>query len=300
MATRTGRLERNDVAEYYTAAKGYKVLFAALFCAAVRIVGIENRDGWLTDDYIIGTLYEDGSVAYHKPTATWWRWVGVGTPNAYGEYEKVRLFSPYKTGVIAKRGDVVLLDANSEKFGVARFVGDKCETLAEFDAAINQNLDAVKDMSVIVADNEAIAGKLKRVDALRRMGRSVATISRRNKDGGFAKLEILSTGAEFKIDKLQDARRKLYEELLHIVGVDTAFEKGERMITSEAEMQGAETSAYIRIMIDTFNAQAQEQGAPFRLERVRKSTSEETAQKTGENNEEQQGGGEYVEDLENV
>lgn len=300
MATRNGRLERNDVAEFYTAAKGYKVLFAALFCAAVRIEGITDRDGYLTDDYIISTLYYDGSVAFHKSTGMWWRWVGVGTPNAYGEYERVKLFSPYKQGLQVDRDDVVILDANAERFGISQFVGDKCELLAEMDAAIAQNLDAVKDMAVIVADNDAIAAKLKAVDRLRRSGKSVATISRRNKNGGLAALEVLSTGAEFKVDKIQEARRKLYEEILHLVGVDTAFEKGERMITDEAQMQGAETSAYIRIMIDTFNAQAEAQGAPFRLVRVKKSDDVKNAPKTGENQENEEGSGENVEELENV
>ena len=300
MATRNGRLERNDVAEYYTAAKGYKALFAALFCSSVRIEGITDRTGYLTDGYIIGTLYESGSVAFHKPTATWWRWAGEGVPNAYGEYDRVRLYSPYRDGMFAARADVVLLDANSEKFGIARFVGDKCEKLAEFDAAIAQNLDAIKDMSIIVADNAELAAKLKTVDRLRRQGKSVATISRKNKNGGLASLETLSTGAEFKVDRLQEARRKLYEETLQLVGVDTAFEKGERMITTEAEMQGAETSAYIQIMIDTFNAQSKAQGAPFRLVRVRAGATSTQGDKTAPKNEETKGDGENVEDLENV
>lgn len=285
--TREGRQDRRDVAEFYTAAKGYKALFAALYCAAVRINGITDRDGYLTDDYIINVLYTDGSVAYHIPTRTWWKWTQVGQPNAYGVAERVRLYSQYRgAGFETSRDDVYIFDANSEAFGIARFVNDKCNTLADFDAAIDQNLDAIKDMTVIVADNNEIAQKLREVDKKRRRGYAVATLSRRNKNGGLSALETLSTGAEYKLDRLQDDRRKLYEELLHLVGVDTAFEKGERMITDEAQMQGAETSAYIRIMIDTFNRQAQEQGAPFRMERVRKALAEnddKNAPKTDEN-----------------
>ena len=285
--TREGRQDRREVAELYTAAKGYKALFAALYCAAVRINGITDREGYLTDDYIVNVLYTDGSVAYHIPTRTWWKWTPVGEKNAYGVTERVRLYSQYRgAGLEARRDDVYIFDANSEAFGIARFVNDKCHTLADFDAAIDQNLDAIKDMTVIVADNNEIAQKLREVDKKRRRGYAVATLSRRNKNGGLSALETLSTGAEYKLDRLQDDRRKLYEELLHLVGVDTAFEKGERMITDEAQMQGAETSAYIRIMIDTFNRQAQEQGAPFRMERVRKALAEnddKNAPKTDEN-----------------
>ena len=52
---------------------------------------------------------------------------------------------------------------------------------------------------------------------------------------------------------------------MHLVGVQTPQEKGERMITGEIAMQGAETSAYIELMIKTFNQNAEEQGAPFRM-----------------------------------
>lgn len=298
--TREGRQDRNDVVEYYTAAKGYKSLFAALYCAAVKINGITDREGHLTDDYIVNILYTDGSVAFHKPTATWWKWSQVGQPNAYGVPERVRLYSRYAGGGIeADRDEVYIFDANSEAFGIARFVNDKCETLADYDAAIKQNLDAVKDMTIIVADNGEIAKKLADVDRKRRRGYSVATLSRRNKNGGLSALETLSTGAEYKLDRLQDDRRKLYEEILHLVGVDTAFAKGERMIVDEAEMQGAETSAYIRIMIDTFNRQAEEQGAPFRMERVRKpvgNSDDKNAPKTDEN-ETDEGVDENVEEI---
>lgn len=274
--TREGRQSR-DVAEFYTAAKGYKVLFAALFCAAVRIDGITDREGYLTDDYIINILYEDGSVAFHIPTRTWWRWTEVGERNTYGNPKRVRLFSTYRGGGFeCDRADVFIFDANAQAFGIERFVNDKCNVLADFDAAIRQNLDAVKDMTLIVADNEEIARKLKNADIQRRRGKSVGVLSRRNKNGGLASLETLSTGAEYKVNRLMEDRRKLYEDVLHLVGVDTAFQKGERMITNEAEMQTAETSAYIRVMIDTFNRQAKEQNAPFRMVRVRKSAGEAT------------------------
>ena len=299
--TREGRQDRRDVAEYYTAAKGYKALFAALYCAAVRINGITDREGHLTDDYIVNILYTDGSVAFEKSTGMWWKWTPVGEWNAYGVADRVRLYSQYRgAGREVQRDEVYIFDANSEAFGIARFVGDKCNTLADFDAAIEQNLDAIKDMTLIVADNGEIAKKLENVDRKRRRGHSVAVLSRRNKNGGLSSLETLSTGAEYKLDRLQADRRKLYEELLHLVGVDTAFEKGERMIVNEAEMQGAETSAYIRIMIDTFNRQAEEQGAPFRMERVRKAlagdTSDKNAPKT-DDNEETEGEVENVETI---
>ena len=67
------------------------------------------------------------------------------------------------------------------------------------------------------------------------------------------------------MDKLLKDRRKLYEETLHLVGVRTPIEKGERMITDEVNTQNAETDAYAGIMERTFNAAASLYGLPFRL-----------------------------------
>lgn len=269
MATRQGRYCRGDDTPI-KAARGYENLFAALFCQSAKIEGITDRRDDLTDDYIIDMLYSTGSVAFEKDTGLWLPFYGQGTPNAYGRYDKYRLYSLYngQTNALVERKDIFIFDANAQAFPVREFIRIRAATLAAFDAAIAQNLDGVKDMSVIVAHSKELARELQKLDKQRRQGKSwgiinAALMSREN--GGLAKLETLSTGMEYKIDRLTEDRRKYYEETLHLVGVQTPQEKGERMITGEIEMQGAETSAYIELMIKTFNQNAEEQGAPFRM-----------------------------------
>lgn len=268
MATRQGRYCRGDDTPI-KAAKGYENLFAALFCQSAKIMGITDRRDDLTDDYIIDMLYSTGSIAYEKTTGVWLPLYSQGTPTAYGRAKKYRLYSLYNgESMVVNREDVFIFDANAQAFPIKEFIRMRAATLAAFDAAIAQNLDGVKDMAVIVAHSKELARELQRLDKQRRQGKSWGIINAalmERENGGLAKLETLSTGMEYKIDKLTADRRAYYEETLHLVGVQTPQEKGERMITGEVEMQGAETSAYIELMIKTFNQNAEEQGAPFRM-----------------------------------
>lgn len=266
--TRQGRKTRENVVAC-TAAEGYKNLFAALFCNAATIDGITDRTGGLTDDYILGVLYENGSIAYDKKTGVWLPFYGVGVPNSYGNCEKVRLYSNYGGGVnlTRARSDVYIFDANSEAFPISRFVAMRAARLSNFDGAIDQNLDAIKDMSLVVTDNKNLSQQLQNADKKRRNGASVAVINSAQTDGTFGELKTLSTGAEYKVDKLLRDRRAEFEEVLHVVGIRTPTEKAERMITDEVATQNEETDAYIGLMIDTFNRQAEEQNAPFRMRR---------------------------------
>lgn len=251
-------------------AGSYKTLFASLFKTAGRVEGLalgayadDNiRDG-LTDAYILGILYEYGTIAYDAQTGAWLPYAESGRQTAYGKNDTVTLFGANGANVVRSRADVYTFDANPDRVPLRCIVSQRAETLANFDAAIRQNLDAVKDMTIIYTDNNTLAGQLKNADAKRRAGASVAVVSRSAED--FGEVGKLSTGAEYKVDKLLKDRRKLYEETLHLVGVRTPIEKGERMISDEVATQNAETDAYVGILERTFNASAELYGLPFRL-----------------------------------
>lgn len=264
--TRQGR----ETSLVFRDAEGYKTLFASLFKTAGKIENLEagklaaeNVADGLTDDYILGILYDRGGIAYDKQTGVWLPYTASGKQTVYGKNARVVLNGANGTTMTRKRDDVYIFDANPDGVPLRCIVNAKAELLADFDAAIKQNLDAIKDMTIIYTDNPTMAGQLRNADKKRRAGASVAVVARNAED--FGELNKLSTGAEYKIDKLLKDRRKLYEETLHLVGVRTPIEKGERMITDEVQTQNAETDAYLGIMERTFNTCAELYGVPFRL-----------------------------------
>lgn len=263
--TRSGRQTRGT-----QDAESYKTLFASLFKTAGIIEGLEQgtladdniRDG-LTDAYVLGVLYERGAVAYEPETGLWLPFSGAGHQTVYGGNEKITLFGANGYNVTKKRDKVYIFTANPSAYPLCTIINKRAELLADFDNAIKQNLDAVKEMTVIYSDSPVLSAQLKNADAKRRAGASVAVLTRGTED--FGEIGKLSTETEYKIDKLLKDRRKLYEETLHLVGVRTPLEKGERMISDEVATQNAETDAYIGIMERTFNTQAELYGLPFRL-----------------------------------
>lgn len=265
--TREGR---QQLSPYDLDADSYKTLFASLFKTCGVIEGLESgemfdenvRDG-LTDGHILGILYNRGQIAYDKTTGMWLEFTEEGRESVYNRGKNVRLFGGGGYNIQRARDDVFVFKANPNACPLRPIVDAKCEMLADFDRAIAQNLDAIKDMSVVWADDVNLVNALKRADKLRRAGRSVAVVRRTTEDYG--EMGLLTTKAEYKIDKLLKDRRKLYEELLHLVGVRTPVEKGERMTDDEVHSQNAETDAYIGVMERTFNHTAELYGAPFRL-----------------------------------
>lgn len=279
MATRKGRNTRNA---YAVDVDGYLSLFTSLFCTAFEVEGIEQgRDG-LDSLYILKTLFERGKIAYDKETGLWLRYSNVGRPNAYGDPLRVRLWGANGTNFERERGDVYLFKATPTGAGWGGFIREKCAFLAECDYAIAQNLDGIKQMTVITAQNDVVADILCDMNNKRRAGQSVyvtnpysfATDESEAASAAMAlaNLSTLKTGTDFLIDKIRAEKRKEYEEILHIIGIQTGYEKGERMTDDEIQTFNAESRAYVSVTAETFNQMARAQGAPFKLKLVDRST----------------------------
>lgn len=278
--TRQGRAAR----EFARGAESYNTLFASLFCTSVTVDNLEQSAGYfdakphdrVTSEYVVRTLYDRGAIGYIRSLGLWLPASPQGPLNVYGAPTAYRLTGANGMPFFAPADDVVLFRANPEATPIADYIIVRAELLADFDTAISQNLDAVKDMSIIVTDNPNLARKLARADAYRRRGRSVAIVERSAQS--FAELKLLTTGAEYKIDKLQADRRKVFEETLHLVNVYTPIEKGERLITSEMTTNNAETDAFGNVLARTFNATAEAYGVPFRIRVLNAAGRAETAQ----------------------
>lgn len=283
MATREGRAAR----EFVTGAAAYECTFAALFQTSCRVEGIEKSSGYYdadeadrpTSEYILKKLYEDGEIAYHKTLGVWLPFAASGRQNIYGVSETFRLYGANGRNIPARREDIVVFRANPQSNAIADIVRDRSALLADFDNAIKQNLDAVKEMTVIISQTRELSEQIKRADRARRNGASVAVLNTSTLE--FNQLQTLKTEAEYKIDRLIDDRRKLYEDTLHLVNVRTPIEKGERMITGEINTQNAETDAYGNVLKTTFNGISEHYGLPFRIA-VNVAQGGERTAKTGE------------------
>ena len=267
--TREGRRTPRAWRKYETAASIYEELFAALFQTSVTIKGVKEmteEDGGQPVEigYILSTIYNSGAIAFHKPTKLWLPFWGTGKIDEYGNYEELRLYA--KNGRLSrtvKAKDCYIFNSSQNNLCIGALLRQKCTLLANLDLSINQNLNAVKTANLIKYSDPELKQKLIEAETKRQAGESLIPLQ--EDAARLGKLELLRTEAPYLVDKLQAAKRAEFEDCLHLVGIKTPNEKAERLINSEVQTQGAEASAYLGIIIKTFNEDAKRQGAPVEM-----------------------------------
>ena len=224
-------------------------------------ITFENLPTELPKRYLTRVLREKGGIAYDKISGLYLPYVRMGI-DVYGLPTGYTLVG-YDGTVFTRRADeVIILRTNPHSVPIQQFLDIQIEKIVEFDISIMQNLDAIKTMSVIDVPDIKMLNTLQNLDDSRRIGASVAFAS----SLATKSLNVFSTNAQFFIDKLNEARREIWNDTLAYLGVSTAnVDKRERV--QSAEVVATEGYSYdcLNILIDTFNYDAEIGGLPIRV-----------------------------------
>ena len=211
--------------------------------------------------YLTRVLREKGGIAYDKISGLYLPYVDMGI-GVYGLPTGYTLVGYDGTVLTRSLDEVIILRTNPHSIPIQDFLDIQIEKLVEFDMAIMQNLDAIKTMSVIDVPDIKTLNTLQNLDDSRRIGASVAFAS----SLATKSLNVFSTNAQFFIDKLNEARREIWNDTLAYLGVSTAnVDKRERV--QSAEVVATEGYSYdcLNILIDTFNYDAEIGGLTIRV-----------------------------------
>lgn len=224
-------------------------------------ITFENLPDDLPKRYLSRVLREKGGIAYDKISGLYLPYVRMGI-DVYGLPTGYTLVGYDGTVFTRRAEEVIILRTNPHSVPVQQFLDIQIEKLIEFDMSIMQNLDAIKTMSVIDVPDIKMLNTLQNLDDSRRIGASVAFAS----SLATKSLNVFSTNAQFFIDKLNEARREIWNDTLAYLGVSTAnVDKRERV--QSAEIVATEGYSYdcLSILIDTFNYDAEVGGLPIRV-----------------------------------
>ena len=224
-------------------------------------ITFENLPTDLPKRYLTRVLREKGGIAYDKISGLYLPYVRMGI-DVYGLPTGYTLVGHDGTVFTRRTDEVIILRTNPHSVPVQQFLDIQIEKLVEFDMSIMQNLDAIKTMSVIDVPDIKTLNTLQNLDDSRRIGASVAFAS----SLATKSLNVFSTNAQFFIDKLNEARREIWNDTLAYLGVSTAnVDKRERV--QSAEVVATEGYSYdcLNILIDTFNYDAEIGGLPVRV-----------------------------------
>lgn len=256
--SRTARREAEQRRKEYV--ETYRDRFAVLFHNSVVI---ENLPEDLPKRYLLRILLQQGGIAYDKETKLFLPYV-VGGIDVYGLPTWYNLIGFNGFTVRRDRDKVVILRANDLKFPLQTYLDQQIEKIVDFDMAISQNLEAIKTMTVAeVNDGSTMLSMANEMES-RRIG---ATVIFQNKSANIGnEVKVQSTGAQYLVDKLLEARKEILNETMQAIGLSVAnTDKRERVQTSEILASQLYTKDCIQTLIDTFNYDAEVGGLSIRL-----------------------------------
>lgn len=257
-AIQEAQKRRAELSDYYSSQ------FCALFHNSLKV---KNLPDDLPKRYLLKELYEHGAIAYDKESKLFLPFNAIGI-NQYGlptDYQLIR----YVGGSMSRRADeVVILRMNDIQKSIKFFIDVNVKKLVDIDMTIEQNLDAVKTMTLIEVENQNTLMSLDNMNTARTIGASIVFV---NKGSGSVKLgdtfKATNTGAQYLVDKLHEDRRHILNETLSIIGTALSnTEKKERV--QGLEILASENYALdmLNTGIDTFNYDAELGGLDIRLE----------------------------------
>lgn len=226
-------------------------------------VEFDNLPADLPKRYLIRVLLNHGRIAHDHETDLWLPCNACDTLSAYGLPVEYELWG-YNGHIVRRSWEAVdVLRLNDIEAPLAPYIRQQSERLAEYDLAIAQNLEACKTMTLVEFIDEGQLLSVVNLAESRRIGASAAYVRKKNMQG--IETKTMSTGAQFLVRDMQEARRNVLNETLARLGVSTA-NTDKREIVQAAEVVGAQGMALDALFtfIDTFNHDAEVAGLAIR------------------------------------
>ena len=244
---------------YYT---NYYSRIEALFHNSVNVLGVSEEE--LPKRYLLKVLFEKGAIAYDFATGLYlpFTFLDIDQYNLPKKYELVG----YKGLVLDRsRDEVCILRANDVMTPIADYVDIQINKLVDFDMAIEQNLEANKIMALIEVPDQTTLLTLSNLSECKQLGSAVAFVNKsmKLKDS----CSSLNTNAVYLVDKLQEARKQVWNETLNAIGISTAnVDKRERVQQAEVVANDSYAKDCINVLVDTFNFDSQAKNLSIKLE----------------------------------
>ena len=241
----------------------YYTMYLRRFIAfAHNAVKFENL-GDTPKRYIMRTLINYGAIAYDKETGLYLRFVPIGY-DIYGLPQQYTLYGYNGYTVTRNPDEVVILRVNDIQEPIKPFLEIKAKRIVDYDLAILQNLEAIKTMTVYECSSDAQILSLVNQEESRRLG---ATVFFANKNAfGDTGIKASSTGAQYLVDKLQEAKQKELNEVYAALGTAVAnTDKRERVQSVEVNTSLSYAKDSLFLNCDTFNYDAEYGGLKIRM-----------------------------------
>lgn len=231
--------------------------FCLLFNNSVEVV---NGDD-VPKRYLLKVLRNRGAIAYDKQQKIYLPFTEIGI-DLYGLPTQYQLIAYNGVTLMRSPDEVIILRANDLQYPIIEYFNQQAGKIVDIDMSIEQNIEAIKTMSIISVRDTAELLSLANYEYARRLGASVVY----KEKGVENTVKVESTNAQYLVDKLLEARKEIINETLASIGIAVAnTDKRERVQGLEVMASQGYAQDKLNTLVDTFNYDAEIGGLKIRL-----------------------------------
>lgn len=238
----------------------YRSLFSMLFHNSVLVQKLPSD---LPKRYLLRVLKNKGAIAYDKETKLFLPFTRIGI-DVYGLPKQYTLIG-YNGYVLTRNAeDVIILRANDLEYSLEHYIESQVRKLVDYDLAIEQNLEAIKTMTIAEVADQSQLLSLENLSNARKIGATLVFVNKKSLTG--SELKVQSTNAQYLVDKLRQDRKECMNETLSTLGINVAnVDKKERVQNAEIRASQGFAMDCISTLVETFNHDAEVGGLEIRL-----------------------------------
>lgn len=257
MANNTKKAIQEAKAKRHKYFNYYVSNFCLLFNNSVEVV---NGDD-IPKRYLLKVLRNRGAIAYDKQQRIYLPFTEIGI-DLYGLPTQYQLIAYNGVTLMRSPDEVVILRANDLQFPMIEYFNQQAGKIVDIDMSIEQNIEAIKTMSIISVRDTAELLSLANYEYARRLGASVVY----KEKGVENTVKVENTNAQYLVDKLLEARKEVINETLASIGIAVAnTDKRERVQGLEVMASQGYAQDKLNTLVDTFNYDAEIGGLKIRL-----------------------------------
>lgn len=257
MANNTKKAIQEAKAKRHKYFNYYVSNFCLLFNNSVEVVNGED----LPKRYLLKVLRNRGAIAYDKQQKIYLPFTEIGI-DLYGLPTQYQLIAYNGVTLMRSPDEVIILRANDLQYPMIEYFNQQAGKIVDIDMSIEQNIEAIKTMSIISVRDTAELLSLANYEYARRIGASVVY----KEKGVENTVKVESTNAQYLVDKLLEARKEVINETLASIGIAVAnTDKRERVQGLEVMASQGYAQDKLNTLVDTFNYDAEIGGLKIRL-----------------------------------
>ena len=257
MANNTKKAIQEAKAKRHKYFNYYVSNFCLLFNNSVEVVNGED----LPKRYLLKVLRNRGAIAYDKQQKIYLPFTEIGI-DLYGLPTQYQLIAYNGVTLMRSPNEVVILRANDLQYPMIEYFNQQAGKIVDIDMSIEQNIEAIKTMSIISVRDTAELLSLANYEYARRLGASVVY----KEKGVENTVKVENTNAQYLVDKLLEARKEVINETLASIGIAVAnTDKRERVQGLEVMASQGYAQDKLNTLVDTFNYDAEIGGLKIRL-----------------------------------